>query len=297
MEHPPADLHVTLADELSTEEELREDPSQARWDETLNILTSLVNTPSAITIDEATSKINDHFLAYVMEGDEGDEGRSVNAKMAEHFPNAFWYYLIMVAGQVPDGHPAQGQLVALIKSLRDLPDPVEYMPEGRIKTERVWADLPDLGMELREAMDGRYTLGLEEFVVRLVKEIDLGFTWMAFGTINRALERPEPASKGENGVETQPFFAERIESSLRQMEIWVGIGGQKLYQACRLNEKVGLNNTGPSFTLDVWKSWKSRIREIKMDAEEPADRREMAERIEALMIARQEEEEEEGAEL
>ncbi|KAH6905041.1 hypothetical protein BKA70DRAFT_1431620 [Coprinopsis sp. MPI-PUGE-AT-0042] len=161
MEHPPADLHVTLADELSTEEELREDPSQARWDETLNILTSFVNTPNVITIDEAVREINDHFLEYVMEGDESDEsdeGQSPNVKKAEHFPNAF----------------------CPIKGLHDVPNPVEYMPEGRIKTQRVWADLPDLGMETHEGLRNpdRYTLGLEELAARMVQEVDYDLNYL-----------------------------------------------------------------------------------------------------------------------
>ncbi|KAH6901533.1 hypothetical protein BKA70DRAFT_683453 [Coprinopsis sp. MPI-PUGE-AT-0042] len=291
MKHPPADLHVTL--DLASDEEIQEDPSQASWNEILSILISLVTTPNTITIDDAVRKINNHFITCTM---GGDERQTPDAKLAEQYTWAFWFYLINAAAQVPDGHPSQSQLVDLIKGLRDLPDPVEYIPIGQIMTERVWADLPGIGIELREAMDDddRYTLGLEEFMVRLVQEIDLGFTWMAFGTINRALERPETASKGKNGVETQPVLAQRIESSLRHMEIWVEIAGQKLYQACQLNERVGVDDTGPSFSLDLWNSWKLRIREIKVGTEEPADRREMAERIEALMIAR---EEEEGAEM
>ncbi|KAH6905291.1 hypothetical protein BKA70DRAFT_1431381 [Coprinopsis sp. MPI-PUGE-AT-0042] len=275
MEHPPADLHVTLADELSTEEELREDPSQARWDETLNILTSLVNAPNVITINEAVRKIDDHFLEYVMEGDESDEGQSPNVKKAEHFPNAFWYYLVSVAIQIPDGHSAQDQL-----------------------TQRVWADLPDLGMEIHEGLRNpdRYTLGLEELAARMVQEVDYDLNYLAVDRINQVLvlKSPEPLKEKKRG-ENQLVVVHPIDPSLHHIEIWIGIAGQKIYQACQRNTEnmgeVDWDNTSPALTVNLWNSWKSRIREIKMDGQESADRREMAERIEALMIAREEEEE------
>ncbi|KAH6905042.1 hypothetical protein BKA70DRAFT_1505989 [Coprinopsis sp. MPI-PUGE-AT-0042] len=296
MEHPPADLYVTLADELSTEEELREDPSQARWDETLNILTSLVNTPNAITIDEAVRKINDHFIAYAMGGQKDGD---IDAKMADKFMWAFWFYVINVAVQVPDRHPAQGQLVALIKGLHDLPDPVEYTLEGHIMGQKAWVDLPGLSGEVYEAFEDteRYTLGLAELSARLMQEIDFEVEYMALLTINLVLKRPEPTPKVKKGVRKQPLavVVKPIVVSLRPMEIWIEIAGQKLYRACQLNAKASVLDTSPSFTLDLWNSWKSRVREIKMDATELGDRREMAERIEAFMTVQ--DEAEDGAEM
>ncbi|KAH6905040.1 hypothetical protein BKA70DRAFT_516962 [Coprinopsis sp. MPI-PUGE-AT-0042] len=292
MGHSPEDLQVTL--DLSTDEEIQEDPSAARWNETLNALTSLVNTPNAITIDEAVQAINSHFVAWTM---CGEDGHTPDAKLAGQYMWAFWFYLINAVVQVPDGHSAQGQLVALVKGLHDLTDPVEYMPVGRIKSQRVWADLPGLGVELREAMDDpdRYTYGLEEFTARLEQEINWGFKWMAIVKFKRALETPEPAVKLKKGIAKQPAVVRPIDPCLRHMEIWMRVAGQTLYQACQRNTKVEGDRVGnapePDFTLDLWNSWKSRIGEIKFDTTEPADRRESAERIETLMIAREEEEE------
>ncbi|KAH6901490.1 hypothetical protein BKA70DRAFT_1431311 [Coprinopsis sp. MPI-PUGE-AT-0042] len=296
MEHPPEDFLVTLASELSSDEEIKQDPSEARWNETLNVLTSLVNTPKAITIDEAVHNINNHFITHAM---GGEKGRAIDAKQADHFTWAFWFYLVNVAIQIPDGHPAQDQLVSLIKGLHDLPDPVEYTPEGDPTAQRMWVDLPGLASAIYEALrdSDRYTLGLEELAARLLQEADCDIKYFALIRINGVLERPETAPKAKKGVKKRPVVVLPIDHAIHHMEIWVGIAGQKLYQACQRNTKnkgeVALDNTSPGLTVALWNSWKSRVREIRMDTTEPNDRREIAERIEALMIAR----EEDGTEL
>ncbi|KAH6905278.1 hypothetical protein BKA70DRAFT_1293882 [Coprinopsis sp. MPI-PUGE-AT-0042] len=289
MEQPTQDLQVTL--DLNSDEEIQQDPSGARWNETFDALLSLVNTPNTISIDEVVQKINNHFIEHAM---GGEEGRAPDAKLAEHFMFAFWFSVVNVATQIPGGHPAQNRLVALIKGLHDFPNPVEYIPEGQVKGQKVWLDLPGIGQEIHEALDDseRYTLGLEELAARLLQEIDYDFKYIALARINEVLKRPEPTPKVKKGVNEESVTVRPNDPALRHMEVWVGIAGQKIYQACKRNTnnkgEVALDNTSPDLTIDLWNSWKLRIREIKADTEEPADRREMAERIESLMIAREE---------
>jgi hypothetical protein len=65
-----------------------------------------------------------------------------------------WDLVIMVVEQIPWQHPSQDRLVALIKALRDLPDPTTIaIANWDDEPTKLWADLPVLDHVLTDNVE------------------------------------------------------------------------------------------------------------------------------------------------
>jgi hypothetical protein len=65
----------------------------------------------------------------------------------------FWEIFVFVIDQIPWQHPSQDKAVALIKTLRDLPNPATIASYWGDGTAKLWADLPALPQVLTDSLE------------------------------------------------------------------------------------------------------------------------------------------------
>ncbi|KAF6749390.1 hypothetical protein DFP72DRAFT_913346 [Ephemerocybe angulata] len=184
----------------------------------------------------------------------------------------FWDVIAKVVLELPHNHPSQEQLIRLIETLRDLPDPVE-IELNLWGTYKIWADLPILGPVFREALDRTdsevINVNLEAFLARATRAGISNFSWLGLLSLHWALE-VEPDDRAKAYEEQGPILDAQIPRALR----WLEIAGKKLYEEVLVErfKDAGYATGGTwkvsrGFSKARWDHWKLRFGQVAVDTQ------------------------------
>ncbi|KAB8259245.1 hypothetical protein BDV32DRAFT_59714 [Aspergillus pseudonomiae] len=231
-----------------------ESPSE-RENQLFAILNEYAQPSSSITASAAAQSI--HGFASPLLSDS-------NADSLENLLWQFWTIVINIAKQIPCDSPSQERLVELVKALTEIP-PTTIQIWGN--DTKLWADLPLLGPEMREAWNLIPTgneaeekikewISLNSFVARL---LSLGLApWinLAVWALRDALEEESSGRK--------------VECDIAVAREWFNHGGPVLRQqtmaAENKEERImagGSLYQGPAkLCPERWKFWKERLSQM-----------------------------------
>ncbi|KAF7590279.1 hypothetical protein BBP40_003016 [Aspergillus hancockii] len=186
-----------------------------------------------------------------------------DAENLENFVWEFWVIFINIAKQIPCDSPSQDRLVELVKALSEIP-PTTIQIWGN--DTRLWADLPLLGPNMREAWNpptpndskevAQGWINLNSFAARLLTLDATSWKLFAVWALRDALEEESSGSK--------------LECDVVVAREWFKHGGPILREQVTANDDKedrmmagGTLYQGPAkVSLERWVFWKERLNKI-----------------------------------
>ncbi|KAI5810444.1 hypothetical protein BZA77DRAFT_287883 [Pyronema omphalodes] len=231
-----------------------------------NIINDYLQPSNTLSATEAAQKLDALFPNNRPDVD-GEDKEEAGSFLAE-----FWEIIVMIAQQIPALHPAQDNLIGLLKALRELPTDLKVDIWG--SDCRVWQDLPLIGVHMVEAEN--YTSEEDEpekwknfnaFCARLTRDGLCDMSLMGTHTLSSALEE-EPDSRSRAYKAYGETFARQIPVA----ELWFSIAGKAMFERCRGDVdtedlKDGCaghlwENKPLGLSIERWDFWKDRFRTI-----------------------------------
>ncbi|KAF8189033.1 hypothetical protein BJ912DRAFT_385377 [Pholiota molesta] len=217
-----------------------------------------------------------------------------------------WDLFIAVVEQIPWQHPSQDRLVALIKTLRDLPDPttITIVDWGNGPT-KLWTDLPVLGHVLTDNIETHgiiinddsdhqkqsriRDINFQAFAARLTTEGVIDISKLAVFRLRDVLEQdPDHYIEGYNEV------GPHLDTGILPANVWITLASNLIFGFCKANGEGASRNHMPGgkhwkgsvgFSVERWEFWKQRLDEIAINDEASEETRGIAKKMKETMIA------------
>ncbi|KAF8189014.1 hypothetical protein BJ912DRAFT_1059281 [Pholiota molesta] len=217
-----------------------------------------------------------------------------------------WDLFIEVVEQIPWQHPSQDKLVALIKTLRDLPDPTTItIVDWDYGPTKLWADLPVLGHVLTDNLESHgiiinddsdkekrsriRDINFQAFAARLTTEGVSDVSRLAVYRIRNVLEvDPDFYLPGYDKV------GPHLDTGIPVANVWISLASKLIFGLCKVNGEGASWNQIPGgkhwkgsagFSVERWEFWKLRLDEIAINDEASEETRGIAKKMKETMIA------------
>ncbi|KAF8189013.1 hypothetical protein BJ912DRAFT_817950, partial [Pholiota molesta] len=209
-----------------------------------------------------------------------------------------WDLVTAVVEQIPWQHPSQDRLVALIKTLRDLPDPTTIaIANWDDEPTKLWADLPVLDHVLTDNVETHdhqkrsriRDINFQAFAARLTTEGVSDISRLAVYRIRNVLEvDPDFYIRGYDKV------GPHLDTGIPVANVWISLASKLIFGFCKVNgEGASRNDMGggkhwkgsAGFSVERWEFWKQRLDEIAVNDEASEETRGIAKKMKETMIA------------